>query len=87
MVQHIWRDSRECEIHTPKFTQKFTLDSQIHENVKFARNSYEFVRIWYEFRANFVRIRTNGPQLFLVTAICCTHWILNNLFCRSLDTR
>ena len=31
MVQHIWLDSRECEIHAPKFTHKFTLDSQIHE--------------------------------------------------------
>ena len=32
----------------PKFTQKFTLGSQIHETVKFERNSYE--------------LRTNLPQ-------------------------
>ena len=35
-----------------KFAHEFTLDSQIHENVKFARISYEFVRISCEFRAN-----------------------------------
>ena len=56
MVSRICPDSRACEIHAPKFTQKFTLDSEIHENVKFARISYEFVRNSYEFRTNFVRI-------------------------------
>ena len=38
MVQHT---PVQYEIHTPKFTQKFTPGSQIHETVKFARNSYE----------------------------------------------
>ena len=29
------------KIHAPKFTHKFTLGSQIHENVKFARILYK----------------------------------------------
>ena len=44
-VQHIRRGSVECEIHSPKFTHNFTLGSQIHETVKFVRNSYEFAPI------------------------------------------
>ena len=49
MLQHVRWDSVEYEIHAPKFTHKFMLGSQIHETVK-------FVRISYEFCANFTRI-------------------------------
>ena len=52
LVQHIRWCAVESEIHAPKFTHKFTLDSEMHETVKFvpvrtkwARSSCEFVRI------------------------------------------
>ena len=45
LVQHVWWGSIESEIHAQKFTQKFTLGSQIHKTVKFVPISYEFAPI------------------------------------------
>ena len=66
MVQHICWDSREFEIDAPRFTQKFTVDSQIHDNVKFARISYEF--------------RTNLPSFPLFRFVTALKAFLRILF-------
>ena len=69
MVQHIWCDSRECDIHAPTFTHKFTLGSQIHDNVKFAQNSYDFRTNFARISCEFVRI---GPN-FVLSLLSVAH--------------
>ena len=65
----------------PTFTHRIShINSRWIHRFTTLRNSYEFVRNSHEFR-------TNRPPFCLVTAICCTHSIFNNLFCKSLDTR
>ena len=71
LFPHIRCCSVEPGANLPNFTHRFTQHSHKFKTVNFVRMSYEF--------------RTNWPPFCLDTVLCRTHWILNNLFCRSLD--